>query len=200
MKVPRRLAAASVALGAVVAASTAHATEVNISATSPSGVDLYLGAGTYDVSEIAAVYVSADLWQDGGVGVDCRTASTCLYGYRPTFDISINGGPEKTYSIPVAKGAYPATFQTAADALAAFEVYQTAHPISFTLKSASTVNFLVPDVSSYCNDSGGISLSVSAAPEPAAWMLTIFGVGGAGLSLRRAKKLPKARLKDGVAA
>jgi hypothetical protein len=197
MKIPQRLAVLAVTLGLAAAASAAAATEVNISAASPSGTDIFLAAGTYDVSEIAGLYVSANLWDDGGVGGDCPTASTCAYGFRPTFDISINGGPEKSYSIPVAPNASPATYRTAANALAAFETYQAAHPITFTLTSASTVNFLIPDTD-YCDNSGGVSLSVSATPEPAAWMLMIFGVGGIGLMLRRA--VPAAELAQrGVA-
>jgi hypothetical protein len=205
MNVFRRLASLFVALGVAAAASAAYATEVDLDATSPSGSSLSLGAGTYDVSEIAGTYVSANLWADGGVGSSasggpCDTPSSCRYGFRPTFDISINGAPATSYSIPVAQGAFPATYDTAADALAAFQTYQAANPISFTLNSASTVNFFVPD-GSYSDNSGGVSLSVvSAAPEPAAWMLMIFGVGGIGLVLRRAKALQGAGLAETGAA
>jgi hypothetical protein len=200
MNAPRSLAALAAALGVAVAASAAYATEVDINAASPSGADLSLGAGTYDVSEIAGAYQSADLW-GASVGYSqsigpCATPSTCYYGFRPTFDISINGGPSTTYSLPTAPGSRAPTYDTAADALAAFQAYQAANPISFTLTSASTVNFVIPD-ENYSDNVGGISLSVvSAAPEPAAWMLMILGVGGIGFMLRRARALKGASLAE----
>jgi hypothetical protein len=204
MNVPRRLTALAVAFGLAAVASSAYATEVDISAASASGTYLSLGAGTYDVSEISGAYVSANLWGEsigyGPGNTACPTSSTCTYGFRPTFNISVNNGPATTYGIPVAPGAALATYDTAADALAAFQAYQAANPISFTLTSPSTVNFAVPDTY-YPDNVGGVSLSVvSAAPEPAAWMLMILGVGAIGVMLRRAKKRPGADLAHGIAA
>jgi hypothetical protein len=175
-------------------ASAAMADEVDVTASSPTGTSVTLGAGTYDVSEIAGVYTSANLWLDdlnaSGQSTSCTSPSTCTFGFRPSFDISVNGGSPASYSIPVAEGAYLATYDTAADALAAFQAYEAVNPISFTLTSASTVNFVVPDVpNDYWDNSGGVSLSVvPATPEPSTWLLMIGGVAGAGLMLRRAKK------------
>jgi hypothetical protein len=211
MKFTGIIVAASAALCTIAGASAAAAIEVNIDAASSTGTDVTLGPGTYDVTEIKGLYTSADLWNDGGVGNDgvnrrgqpipCATSSTCTYGYRPTFEISIDGGHETTYSVPVPKGDYPATYVSAAEALAAFEAYQAVNPITITLTSTSRVDFLTPDVTSYCDDTGGISLSiVPATPEPSTWLLMIGGVAGAGLLLRRAKKTTGSSLNEGVVA
>lgn len=193
MKLSWSRALAAVALSMVAGASAASATLVDISAMNSSGVSLSLGAGTYNITEVAGAFTSASYWSNGtasdGSNIPavsgCSTPSTCSFGYRPAFSFSINGGPAVTYGV---NGNPYMTFDSAATALAAFQAYQAANPINFTLSGLSTVNFFVPDTS-YWDNSGGISLSVvSTAPEPATWLFMMIGFGGIGLGLRRASK------------
>lgn len=56
--------------------------------------------------------------------------------------------------------------------------------IRFTMAAAATVDFVIQD-SNYAGNSGGVSIDVTAVPEPASWSLMITSFGVVGGALRR---------------
>ena len=78
-------------------------------------------------------------------------------------------------------GAY---YDTAANSFANAGKYSAL----FTLTAPQSVNFFLYD-DNLGDNSGGVSLSISAIPEPAAWGLMILGFGAIGGAMRRRAKL-----------
>jgi hypothetical protein len=79
MPLIRMVAAASAAVCLMGGASAAMADEVDVTASSPTGTSVTLGAGTYDVSEIAGVYTSANLWLDDAEHLHLRISAIVRY-------------------------------------------------------------------------------------------------------------------------
>ena len=75
--------------------------------------------------------------------------------------------------------------------------------VSFTFNTPDSPEFakdVVIDQAYVLASSTGGGVPISAAPEPATWLLMFAGIGGIGLMLRRGKRLFGFRLKDGLAA
>ena len=59
---------------------------------------------------------------------------------------------------------------------------------NLTFAQGDTLQFVVNNDGNFYNDSVGLSASISAAPEPAAWALMMVGVGGMGAALRTRRR------------
>ena len=71
---------------------------------------------------------------------------------------------------------------------------QTGGPVTFTLSAPTSVNFFIAD--SFYGDNGtgeGVSLAVSAVPEPSTWAMLILGFCGLGFLAYRRKHQPALR-------
>ena len=166
----------AVAAGSAQAATTlvnlnASSTNPNAGNSSPgyayNPVNLSLAAGTYTVTLAGLA---------GGGTYDAYTV------YAPTasnaaftdsnWSVSFNNGTSAAYT-QASLGRY----NTAGDAFTAYKGLS----YTFTLSSAQAVSFYVDDTAYpyFGDDSGGVSLAVSAVPEPAS--LVLLGIGALGL-------------------
>ena len=188
-----RLAAGLVALAPLPAAATI----VDVSATSPDGTTLSLAAGRYEVAVVGiaggGAYDAYSLWSHQYAWDDPRTGDPCLgdgsqcrYGYQDEFVTTIDG-QSTLYRLaadaaPASPGYFRYTTASAAAAAAIAGPYETL--LGFTLAGPKAVTFRVNDSSWWDND-GGVSLRVTAVPEPADWLLMTFGLGLVGAGARR---------------
>ena len=78
---------------------------------------------------------------------------------------------------PIAGGGY---YDTAARSFANSGKYSQV----FNLAAPSNVGFFILD-DNLSDNSGGISLSIAAVPEPATWAMMIIGFGAVGVAARR---------------
>lgn len=175
------------AIAALAVSSAAGATVVNIDAitnTTPatSGVPQTFAAGTYRVTPIIGTYTAFSRFSSVS-GCDSG-GFNCSQGFEHSYVITINGvstgygdGTANGGIGPISPGN--GYYDTAAKAFAF-----GATPSTFTLTSASTVNFSIFD--DFLGDNtGGISLDVSAVPEPATWAMLILGFSLTGFAARR---------------
>lgn len=153
-------------------ASASYALPINVnldSTNSNNAVTLSFDAGTYSVEAIAMDYVAWNPWntifvpQDPGFAA--RTKPTFFKGYINAYSIEIDG-LTSTY---VDDYVYANPDDALNNAIAS----------TFTLASTKNVKFFLGD-SNYTDNVGGMSLEVSAVPEPTTMLL--FGVGVAGLA------------------
>lgn len=158
--------------------STAHAQIVNIDAlnnrfiTSP--VSIFLTAGTYTVEVIGTADGGAyDTWHfQNEVIAGCDGAGTnCAVGWINRYRIDSVG-----LAAPVSIQSANEHYETPAISLA------NALDTSFVLLSDALVDFSIVD-SFYPDNSGGMSLEVSAVPVPGAALL--FFSGFAAITARR---------------
>lgn len=174
------------AIAALAVSTAAGAVVVDIDAitnTTPAtnGVPQTFAAGTYRVTPIIGTFTAFSRFSsvngcDGG-------GFNCAQGFEHSYVITINGistgygdGTANGGIGPISPGN--GYYDTAAKA---FEFGAT--PTTFTLTSASTVNFSVFD--DFLGDNtGGISLNVSAIPEPATWAMLVFGFALTGFAAR----------------
>lgn len=189
-------AGAAIALGAV---ASAHATIIDISATGGPTVHTF-GPGTYEVQWIGVADGGAfDAWNPS-----CPTG-TCVGGWRDVFRASTDPGPNPELSIFSLAG--PA-FASAADSLAAFQSASTVISTTLTWNGSSYVDtqdevvpqplfahFDAPTTVTFSagdgtrgDNFGGVSLRVTAAPEPATWAIMLLGFGGMGVMLRARRR------------
>jgi hypothetical protein len=188
--------AASAAALALAAAGAANATIVNISATSGQPTQLVLAAGQYTVEWIGIADGGAyDAWNGA-----CPTG-TCTSGWRDAFSVGIVGDPThlNTYAQPGAPGNSPTAVLTYfKNALTVTEINLTQiggvfqqtgsqlvpNPILANPDQQVTVNFFAGDGST-ADNFGGVSLRITAVPEPAVWTSLIVGFGLVGAAMRR---------------
>lgn len=177
------------AFTALVSAGSANAVIVNIDSianatpTNPS-VMVLLGAGTYTVTPVSGAYTAFTRFSTvsgcDGAGENCST------GFEHSYVITINGvstgygdGNANGTIGPISPGnGYYATLAQA---------FAGATGTSFTLAAPTTVGFSVFD-DFLSDNSGGISLNVSAVPEPATWALLIGGFIMVGFAARRRRQ------------
>ncbi|MBU1374527.1 MAG: PEPxxWA-CTERM sorting domain-containing protein [Alphaproteobacteria bacterium] len=191
-------AAAAVSL-ATLAGGVAQAEIVNISATSGATIFNFT-AGTFLVEWIG----TADGGAYDGWNGSCPTGS-CNSGWRENFTVITDPGPNPdldTFGLPTA-------YSSALAALAAYKAAPSINlttlswngsgytPVSFEvinqpfivyIDAPETIGFFVGDGSP--NDNfGGVSLRISAAPEPGTWALMLLGFGAAGATLRARRRV-----------
>jgi hypothetical protein len=199
---------AGLALGAaMLTAGQASATIYNISASDELGTELMLAAGHYRISFIGiadgGAYDSAQVfctsagcdpakWSNAFSSRDSNYAGAFLPGGSTSVDVFATGANQ--------------TYATAAAALAAYKAGPIKHfgfdinngvigaavlvdtlPSPFVVSSdAETYRLVVtdPDGSRRYN-LGGVSLDITAVPEPGTWTMMLLGVGLLGAALRR---------------
>lgn len=142
------------------------------------GHTLMLAAGSYLVTPV-------DTFAGGAYTAALRFSSPNApdTGYEWNYWMSVNGGPGVKHGfgegIPAQGGSYTAT---AAQAFAA-----APWPVGFTLASAAPVTFYWRD-DIFGDNAGGISIQVSAVPEPRAVLLMLAGLGALGFVARRRRQ------------
>ncbi|UAJ12639.1 PEPxxWA-CTERM sorting domain-containing protein (plasmid) [Polymorphobacter megasporae] len=167
------------------AAAGAVVVDINaLTNTTPatSGVPEMFAAGTYRVNPIIGTYTAFSRFASTS-GCD-EGGFNCSQGYEHSYVITIDGvstgygdGNANGGIGPISPGN--GYYDTAAKAFA-----YGATKSSFTLSKASAVNFSIFD--DYLPDNrGGISLDVTAVPEPATWAMLIFGFSLTGFAARR---------------
>lgn len=189
---------AGAALSLAMLAGAAQAAIVNISATSP-GATFDFAAGSYLIEWIG----TADGGAYDGWNGSCPTGD-CVGGWRENFTVVTDPGPTPDLS---SFGLNPA-FSSALAALAAYKaapsvvntslvwngsmyvpdgVEVVPQPFIVNVAAPLTVKFFAGDGTP--NDNfGGVSLRISAAPEPGTWALMLLGFGGAGAALRTRRR------------
>lgn len=182
--------ALSLAALAAVAASPAHAATVvnldgvtNASLNGSNGFTLNLSAGTYNLSFVQKAYTAFTRFSStsgcDGAGMNCvqgweNSARYIIGGATSLFgDGAASGG---LGPLAVGDGYYGSAAQSFANS--------ALYNASFTLDSASVVTFFIYD-DNLGDNSGGVSLSVAAVPEPTAWMMMVVGLGAIGGLMRR---------------
>lgn len=183
------LSVAALAIVTVTAAPAQAATILNLngvanaSVNGSNGVTLNLGAGTYNLSFVQAVYTAFTRF---GASSGCDGAGkNCVRGWEnsaryiigpDTYLFGDGAGSGGLGPLGVGDGYYNTAAQSFANS--------GAFTGSFTLGSASAVTFFLYD-DNLSDNSGGVSLAVAAVPEPAAWIMMILGFGAIGGLLRR---------------
>jgi hypothetical protein len=184
------LTALSLAALATITASPANAATVfdlngvtNASLNGSNGFTLNLAAGTYSLAFVQGEYNAFRRFSStsgcDGLGMNCIQGwensaryiignTTYLFG-----DGAASGG---LGPLGVGDGYY----STAEQSFAKSGIYNG----SFTLNNASDVTFFIYD-DNLGDNSGGVSLAVSAVPEPATWLMMFMGIGAVGGLMRR---------------
>ncbi|MBL9068975.1 MAG: PEP-CTERM sorting domain-containing protein [Sphingopyxis sp.] len=188
---------AAAALATMTALPAQAATIVNLngvanaSLTGTNGVKVTLDAGTYNLSflnspNLAFTRFSSVAGCDGA-------GKNCVQGWENSARYIIDGttylfgdgaGSGGLGPLGVGDGYY----SSAALSFANSGIYQG----SFKLDTASEVTFFIYD-DNLSDNSGGVSLSVAAVPEPAAWMMMIVGIGAIGGLMRRKRTTASVR-------
>ena len=187
------LVAAALATVAAVAVPASAATIINLDGklnTSTNGANAFVqnfAAGSYVVTFVQDQYTAMSRWTSE---TGCDSAGIhCRQGWENSARIVI-GDTTHLFGDGAASGGHgPLTpedgyFKTAAMSLA----HAAAYSFQFTLSEASDVRFFIYDTP-VTDNRGGVSLSVAAVPEPAAWALMIAGFGLVGFSARRRKAI-----------
>jgi hypothetical protein len=189
----RRWAVLLAGLAGLATQAAAQTTTIDLDAQTPAGVTLQLDAGSYNVAFIGKAQGSAyDGWNPWGAGVvnSCDVnGQNCARGYTEAYAITIAG----TSTQYVTASPY---YASAIDALAGHQagplvqsingapVIPADMPMAFTLLAPTPVQFSVLD-SLYGDNAGGVSLSVTAVPEPSGAGLLAGGLIGLALWRRR---------------
>ncbi|WP_310538545.1 PEPxxWA-CTERM sorting domain-containing protein [Phenylobacterium sp.] len=213
---PKRALAASLAALALVAGVPASAAIYDIAATDGLGTALTLAAGSYRIEFIGI----ADGGAYDSANVLCPTGS-CSTGWTNSFslrDSDFAGAflPGGSTTVDVFRvGSLTGSYASALASLAAYKagpvdhygvdinsgvisppVFFTTYPTSpfrVTLDADIASRLVVTDLdNTRTNNQGGVSLRITAVPEPGTWALMIGGFGLAGLALRR-RRLPATR-------
>lgn len=181
------LIAAAAAFVAVAAPATA-ATNVNLdgvgnaSLDGSNGVVVNLAQGTYNLTFTQDAYTAFTRFSNVQ-GCDANGAN-CFTGFENSARYIIGN---TTYLFgdgagsgglgPVAGGAY---YDSAAKSFAEAGKYVQ----TFTVGAGETATFFLYD-DNLGDNSGGVSLALSAVPEPSTWAMLILGMGAIGGAMRR---------------
>src|SRR5207302_4266297 len=127
-------------------------------------------------------------------------AGDCVGGWRDAFSVTIDPGPHPDIDFFFVAGP---TYDSALAALAGFQTsplqdaafvwngsayvldsqQQINQPWVITANTSVTANLFISDATR-ADNFGGVSLRVTAVPEPQAWTLLVLGFGGLGAMLR----------------
>lgn len=146
-------------------------------------VSVLLNAGTYSLKFVDGLYSGFSRWSSNA---GCSGAGThCRQGYENSARYVIGGvtygiGDNDGLGTPGPHGE--AYYASAAQAIAAAAGYSA----TFTLTEAQNVQFYLRD-NVLGDNRGGVSLAISAVPEPATWAMMILGFGVVGAAMRRRK-------------
>lgn len=157
----------------------------NASTDGSNSVMLALAAGTYNLSFVESLFTAFNRF---GQASGCNASgASCTRGFENSARFVINGvtnffgdGNASGGIGPQATGGY---YSTSAQSFDSSGVYKT----SFTLASPSSVSFYLFD-DNLSDNTGGVSLAVAAVPEPATWLMMLFGFGMIGFGMRSAKR------------
>lgn len=184
--------ALALTLAAVTLSSPATAATVvnldgkaNASLNGSNAVVLNLSAGVYKLSFVNNTFTAFNRF---GTSSGCNgLGKSCIRGFENSARFIINGstflfgdGAASGGLGPQSTGGY---YSTAAQSFAASSVFST----SFTLAAPGAVSFFLFD-DNLGDNTGGVSLSVAAVPEPTTWMLMLLGFGAIGFSMRSRAK------------
>jgi hypothetical protein len=195
---------------ALLGAGQAGAAIYNISASDDVGTAIVLGVGAYRFEFIGTAdggaydsanrtcFTCGNLWTNSVTLRDSDFATANLPGGATTLDIFSVGAIGSTYgSALAALAAYQAGpidhygvdihYDVDYGPIASLPYLGATYPGSpFVIQStvADTYRIVVTD-GSRSDNYGGVSLRITAVPEPATWALMIGGFGLAGAMLRR---------------
>lgn len=195
------VAGVAVTLASLGASAPAEAAIIDISATTTQGATFTFDPGTYLIQWIGVADGGAyDAWNP-----NCPTGD-CTSGWRDVFAVTTDTGQLidfTTYTIPGPTFASPLASITAfkaAPSILASDFHWNgvsfapdgqkliAQPWIVTVDSTTTIGLFIPDATK-ADNYGGVSLKISAVPEPSTWAMMILGLGGAGAMLRRRRRL-----------
>lgn len=167
------LAAATMIAGPALAATTVDLSATNFAASSAT---LNLAAGDYTVSLVKGAYTA---WAPARTGVDGNGVNIPGANWGDYYRYAIDGGPRLN-----ANPFDPAAprYVTPDDAFAA---YTASGPLKLSFTTPTSVTFsIADDEHSFWDNSGGVSLSIAAVPEPATWAMMLIGFLGIAVALR----------------
>lgn len=194
------IASAALAIAALSAAPMAQAaTTVSFSAASDVGTTVFLDAGSYEISFLDTPYSGWSFW--GGSDAGCNASGTgCAAGYTNLFNIASGGDVYQVIKFVTGSvygyGMY-GTLQQAFDAYSAggLSVKVNSDPYVAVPKlllnvapGGASTKFYIQDSYYGDNGNGGVSLLLTAVPEPASWAMMIGGFGAMGVALRRRRQ------------
>ena len=189
---PRKfLLAAALGASLFAGSSLQAATVVNLDGVDNASLDganavtLDLDAGVYSLDFVTGASTAFTRFSNvsgcDGLGAKCVT------GFENSARYVVNGvtflfgdGAASGGLGPQATGGY---YSTASQSFAASNAFST----TFSLAAPGSVSFYLFD-DNLGDNSGGVSLSVAAVPEPATWMFMLLGMAGIGYSMRRKEK------------
>ncbi|WP_239018056.1 PEPxxWA-CTERM sorting domain-containing protein [Sphingomonas flavalba] len=187
----RRLLLVSTAAFAMSATVAPAATIVNLdgiadaSLNGSAGETINLAAGTYQVTFTQAQFTAFSRWNSNvgcdGAGENCRQGWELSASYAIDGAITHFGDAGGTGNYGPTATPDNAFYSSAA---AAFAAGATTYSSLFTLAAPGDVTFFIYD-DNVGDNRGGISLAVTAVPEPAAWAMMIAGFGLIGGVARR---------------
>ncbi|MDB5424122.1 MAG: hypothetical protein JWQ29_1538 [Phenylobacterium sp.] len=205
----RAVVASAIGL-ALLGAGQAGAAIYDIDATDEVGTAITLGVGAYRVEFIGIA--------DGGAYdsafVDC-TGAACSTGWSNRFSVRDSDFadaflPGGSSTVDVFSVGLSNSFASAAASLAAYKAGPIDHygvdidsgvvgapylvetfassPFTVHFSNSDTFHLVVTDYGSRAGNQGGVSLRITAVPEPASWALMIGGFGLTGAGLRRRQR------------
>ena len=183
------LSAAAFAIAAVAASPAQAATIVNLdgmanaSEEGANGVTLNLAAGTYSLSFVQGDYIAFNRFSStsgcDGDGKNCRLGWENSARYNIGADTHLFGDGAGTGGfgpLGVGDGYFSSDNLSFANSGAYLD--------TFTLDVPGAVTFFIYD-DILTDNQGGVSLAISAVPEPATWLMMFVGIGAIGGFMRR---------------